>query len=263
MNNAQDFTSNVGGHSFVFDCVYGSAFSTSPTGRLWKCSACGVCDLRPLEGGETNGVGGPYPPWDGKTTCKELLANIASREAERPARELSAIECARLRAKFQRGYYRVWVAGAREPELAYFDGEEVPRWLKTHPDGGPRYGDFLNVRDVDVLYGPRRSERCKCGLRWLESEWAGILDHACEGTDSTQHTRDACLRLAEREDAKRQQSGVKESTLIWSNLKTAVRSAEAVMAGDDIEHKVIAIVRIQVILEIMETALLREKESGD
>lgn len=136
------FNPNALGHDFKFKSVYASG--GSPTGCLYTCSTCGSGIVLPLQGGETSDVSGPYPAWDERSTCEEILAEAKKREAERPAKEQAfRDECARLRAKFKKGYY--WVRGEERPDIAYFDGEEIPAWHRV-PNS-----EEISVSEDDVL----------------------------------------------------------------------------------------------------------------
>jgi hypothetical protein len=53
---------------------------------------------------------------------------------------------------------------------------------------------------------------------------------------------------------------VKESRLLWHDVESAVRSADTIMRGDDVGHKMIAVSRLQSLLEDTMSALQREQD---
>jgi hypothetical protein len=54
--------------------------------------------------------------------------------------------------------------------------------------------------------------------------------------------------------------GIPKSRLIWSDVESAVRNADGLMRGDNVGDKMIAISRLQGLLEDLVSAVQREDE---
>jgi hypothetical protein len=74
-----------GGVGYKSGCV---AAGDTPTEWLQHCATCGIGALFPLPAGEDpkRFVMGPYSPWDGKSTCEDILARREREAAEGAAR---------------------------------------------------------------------------------------------------------------------------------------------------------------------------------